>query len=59
MLCSWEQAAGSAATEQCLYGIYEGVELPRAETSRVRTGGISSPELGEVGNWWVLLCMTR
>ena len=31
------------------------VELSRVEISMVRIGGISSPELGVLRNWWVLL----
>ena len=30
-------------------------ELFWAEISRVRIGGISSPELGELRDWWVFL----
>jgi hypothetical protein len=37
----------------CLYRGSEGVELLRAEVSRVRTGGISSLEFEELRDWWV------
>ena len=43
---------------QVLYRISEQVELPRAEISRLKIGGISSPELGTMGSaqdWWVFL----
>ena len=31
------------------------MKLSRVEISMVRIGGISSPELGELRDWWVLL----
>lgn len=40
---------------QVLYRISEGVELLRAEFSRVKIGGISSLELGELRDWRVFL----
>ena len=36
-----------------LYRISEGAELLREEISRVRIGEISSPELGQLRDWWV------
>lgn len=45
-------------SRQDLFRIFQGVELSRAEISRVRFGGISSPELKELRYWWVSISIS-